>query len=563
MANACKFLGREATGLEREAAGVSHNKRWKLCLHKDKPRGALVCSCLATPANKRCNQDCPGYVMLARNAKFTLNEELYTGLKESLLKTKPERFGEGLGDGVLYVGGGKYWPGMVVGIKLLREHGYQGSIEVWYRGEHENVNEDDVKDCAVDFYNTLEVAQRYSSDTSILMDTKNKYGGWAAKAYALMYTNLERVLYLDADAYCVRNPEPLFKLLNQKAFVFWEDLQHQNKSIKWPLVYPESNGMGIPPVQGGQLLIDRLECVNLLNVFLYICQNGYKYWTSSPRRIMYGDQDAWRVGFAMGFNNYLNIGRASWDKVAFVCKHEDKPYIVHRCNSKLFTHEHIPERNQQYSAPHSTLPSEKRVFELFTEQCANHVDYATDTFNNIYIKNLWGGGSGSGSTLRQGQLYIDIINTLLLTNPDVQKIVDLGCGDGLIGSRFNVPKYIGVDASDYIISQCKVRYSHNTYYHLDFSNNIDAIPDGDWLLCKDVFHHWPNNLIAEFLKKLEAKNRWKKWIFTCDDRETVVDNCILGGYRAIRLDKPMLKQFKLQRVNDVHHKGLYIRSFNV
>lgn len=564
MANTCKYLGREATGLEREAAGKSHSKRWKLCMHPEKPHGELVCACLATPQSQRCNMECPGFSMLAKYAKFGLNEELHNGLIDSLSKTNPpDYFGSGAGDGVLYVGGGKYWVGIVVGIKLLRENGYDGPIQVWNRGDLEPVNPDDVQGCGVDFYDTLSITERYSSSSNILTYAHDKYGGWSAKAFALSYTNLDRVLYLDADAYCVSNPTPLFETLDSKAFVFWQDLPHQHKSIRWQNVYPKSNGEGCPPVQGGQLLIDRHNAIPLLNVFRYICENGDKYWISSPRRLMYGDQDAWRVAMAMGYSNFQSLGRAEWDKVAFVCKYKNTPYVVHRCNSKLFTHEHIPERNQKYSAPHANLPLEKRVFELFAGQCVKHPKHATDVFNNIYKKNLWGGGSGTGSTLREGQLYIDKINTLLLTNPKVSTIVDIGCGDGLLGSRFQVPRYIGVDTSDAIIEQCSKRYPNNTYVHSDITSSVANLPDGDWLVCKDVFHHWPTETIINFLTELEQNNRWKKWIFTCDDRETGVTNCILGGYRAIRLDGPQLKRFGLKRVGDVHHKGMYIRSFDV
>lgn len=538
-------------------------------MHPDTPRGKYVCTCIGLSVEKRCGKECPGYESNAIENKMILNrnkanEGLLVGLKNALSKTNPpERFGGGMGDGIVYVGGGKYWPGIVVGVKLLRENGYDGPIEVWYRGDIEPVNEKDVAGDMVTFINTLEIAERYADSSSFVKTVKGKYGGWAAKSYALMYTNLDRVLYLDADAYCVSSPTPLFKELNKSPFVFWSDLPHQTRTLRWNLVYPEHNGDGIPPVQGGQLLIDRHSAFKMLNAFHYICQNGDKYWISEgkQRRTMYGDQDAWRVGMADKACGWHSIGKAHWDKVAFVCHYQGSPVVVHRCQSKLFTHDNIPERNQRYAAAVASLPQESRVFEIFGKYC-HSVGYDSKfVFNNIYHRGLWGGGSGAGSTLREGQLYIDCVNTLFLTNPDIKTAVDLGSGDGLLGSHLKVDKYIGIDASAIIVELCQTRYPQNTYMHLDFSKEIERIPDGDILLCKDVFHHWPNDMVKAFFEQLSANNRWKHWLFCCDDRVNNVTDCNLGGYRAIRLDSGDIAHYGLKRIQDVHHKGLYYRRF--
>jgi hypothetical protein len=45
----------ELTGAGREARGLSHGKRWGLCLHEAKPLGEVVCPC------KGCGPKCPGY----------------------------------------------------------------------------------------------------------------------------------------------------------------------------------------------------------------------------------------------------------------------------------------------------------------------------------------------------------------------------------------------------------------------------------------------------------------------------------------------------------------------
>lgn len=51
----CALKGRPLTGAEREALGLSHTKRWSLCMHEEQPLGAHVCPCSG------CGPRCRGY----------------------------------------------------------------------------------------------------------------------------------------------------------------------------------------------------------------------------------------------------------------------------------------------------------------------------------------------------------------------------------------------------------------------------------------------------------------------------------------------------------------------
>lgn len=51
----CVYVGRELTGLEREARGKDHRRKWLFCLHPETPLGEVVCRCVG------CNSTCPGY----------------------------------------------------------------------------------------------------------------------------------------------------------------------------------------------------------------------------------------------------------------------------------------------------------------------------------------------------------------------------------------------------------------------------------------------------------------------------------------------------------------------
>lgn len=53
---ACRFVGDDLTGPERQAAGLEHSRRWLHCLHPDAPLGPHVCPC------RGCGPKCPGYL---------------------------------------------------------------------------------------------------------------------------------------------------------------------------------------------------------------------------------------------------------------------------------------------------------------------------------------------------------------------------------------------------------------------------------------------------------------------------------------------------------------------
>jgi hypothetical protein len=78
----CRYLGRELTGLEREAGRLGHVRRWSLCLHPEQPLGASVCRC------RGCGPKCPGYAPLGASSAETLPESLASD--EAAAEASPE-----------------------------------------------------------------------------------------------------------------------------------------------------------------------------------------------------------------------------------------------------------------------------------------------------------------------------------------------------------------------------------------------------------------------------------------------------------------------------------------
>lgn len=440
--------------------------------------------------------------------------------------------------GIIYVGGGKYWPGILTGIRMLRHLGCELPIEVWYRPEAgETVS-------IVDDNTTFHVVP----------GDGGKHGGWAAKSYALYNTSLKEVLYLDADAYCVENPESLFDLLKNNPFLYWQDLPRQQTSVKWEHVYPDGEMADIPCVQGGQLLIDREKAWKLIHAMKYMCDNRDYYF-----KYMYGDQDTWRVGLAAETSTYRVLEKAVWRQSAFICSYNKTPYIVHRCQGKLFKPEDIPVGNVKYSQPVAILPREREVFEIFHEIINANIN-SIKTFENVYNRQLWGpytqiGGSGSRKSVNRE--YINYVNKIIREN-DFKTIIDLGCSEGTIASELQCEEYIGYDCVENQLEQAKRKYRNYTFVQLDIYSQSDIIQYGDILLCKDVLHHWPNLMIERFLESLIKLNKWKMILITVDKLQQYNgQDTYLGGYRALDSKMYPLNRFNITKELEYRHKVIY------
>src|SRR5262249_45338498 len=91
------------------------------------------------------------------------------------------------GSGVLMVGGGRYWPGIVVGVRMLRDTGSALPVQIWHRGSEEPVYPNSLADVfGVEF-----------RDLTKISPSPRIHGGWEAKTLAMLACSWERILYLD------------------------------------------------------------------------------------------------------------------------------------------------------------------------------------------------------------------------------------------------------------------------------------------------------------------------------------------------------------------------------
>ena len=456
------------------------------------------------------------------------------------------------GEGLVMVGGGKFQEHLVIGCRMLRETGSDLPIQIWHRGEHEPLDRRQFQGIS-----NIEIIDSVAN--SIRHAPARILRGWEQKLQALVHCGFERVLYLDADAYCVENPAPLLQKLEHHPFLFWSDLAGNYNTVKWPAVWP-SGHRGVPAIQGGQIAFDRKKIWHVLILAHWLNQHSDFYYSH-----MFGDQDTWRVALAVMNDHELwhCLGPAPWLKTAFVCGlAKDQPMIVHRCQGKLFRQEHIPAGKTSYGSPKWELPKEKRVFQHFAELQKDLNDSAK-VFENIYSRQLWGTGSGPGSELSsEARPYVDLINSLIRIGK-IKSVVDLGCGDGRIARSLVVHNYTGIDCTSSNINALRIESPNKRWELMDIYHDRQALPAGELALMKDVLHHWPNEWINNFLKWAIESKRWKYLIMTqdCGQHEDGADT-YLGGYRALHPALMPLAPFHLKTIVPYLHKSVLLLELN-
>ena len=224
------------------------------------------------------------------------------------------------GEGIVTYGDARVWPMLVVAAKMLRATGSTLPLQIWHVGPVG-------KELDGDRYTTLVDADYFAQ-----RHPGRKINAWARKSWAIAHSGFARVLFLDPDAYAVADPRPLFTLLDDRGLAYWADLPSFADRTPYPFLAPLVREDGwVPPVQAGHLLIDlRKAWTELMLVRWY--DNHADFWW----RVHAGeDQGGWRTVLS-ATNDYRLIGNADWEGCAFVCRHDGRPWVVHRCQGKFW-----------------------------------------------------------------------------------------------------------------------------------------------------------------------------------------------------------------------------------
>ena len=234
---------------------------------------------------------------------------------------------------------GRYWPMVVLQVHMLRRTGCTLPVQVWHRGPvgHEL---DGMGVTLVDLaaFQELHPARKCSH--------------FQAKSYAIAHCGWRRVLFLDADAYCIADPALLFALLAAHPFVYFDSgpwsYPKTNLALFGPLVESWA-----PPIQGGHYLVDCARYWKELQIARWMDDHAEAWHNAN------WDEDSWRCTISALGSDYLCLP-ASYCAGGMLCALDGRPLIVHRIHAKLFADR--PPRRCRF-------PREGEVLRLFEELC--------------------------------------------------------------------------------------------------------------------------------------------------------------------------------------------------
>lgn len=180
------------------------------------------------------------------------HEDFLKIVSQSLPEYVPPKVSQNQKRGIVTVGGGKFFPPLLVSLRVLRRTGTELPVEVFVPAE-----EYEEELCGT-VLPTLGATCRIFPDIPPL-----KLNSFQFKVFAILFATFEDVLLLDADDFPIRNVEPLFSSepYRKTGMIVWPDFWGTAVS---PLYYLASSQQPIlisarPKFETGQLLVSKKQ----------------------------------------------------------------------------------------------------------------------------------------------------------------------------------------------------------------------------------------------------------------------------------------------------------------
>jgi len=179
--------------------------------------------------------------------------------------------------GIVTSAGGAYFPVLLVSLRMLRRTGSTLSVEVFLK------NKEEYEDLACEsLFKELGAKCVVLSDLVGELGLKFELEHYQLKAYAMLFSSFEEILFLDADNFPVRKPEELFEssIYNERGMVLWPDYWSCTSSPFFNEVtgLEERALQDRPTIEAGQILVHKKKHRETLLLAGYYNAYGRHYF---------------------------------------------------------------------------------------------------------------------------------------------------------------------------------------------------------------------------------------------------------------------------------------------
>ncbi len=157
-------------------------------------------------------------------------------------------------------------------------------------------------------------------------------------------------------------------------------------------------------------------------------------------------------------------------------------------------------------------------------------------FEEIYLNNSWGFGSGHGSLPSVTRGYRKFLQDFMKDN-NIKSVVDFGCGDWQFSKYINWKdiRYIGVETVPNLVTKNQELHGSKNVNFILSPDKYYKISVADLLIIKDVLQHLEKGEIIKILKELVPRYRFVLIINNIEPRRSINVNIKRGGFRPLDL----------------------------
>ena len=135
----------------------------------------------------------------------------------------------------------------------------------------------------------------------------------------------------------------------------------------------------------------------------------------------------------------------------------------------------------------------------------------TQTFINYFDQQFWGNRDGSSGPNSAYELTPKLRANLqcLFQELKLQSILDIGCGDANLFRHMDISTiaYTGLECVPALTEQNQQNFADKLNMRFATADGItDDLPQADLILCRDVVHYLPNELVLKLLDNIARSN---------------------------------------------------------